>query len=83
MINYPPGVTGFELEIAGPDYERETDQDCPREDCEGKLLEQGYRGRRWVVCAICDYQADGEDGEADWCCDAGPIGHPGRHWKEE
>ena len=21
--------------------------------------------------------------EEAWCCDAGPVGHSGRHWKEE
>lgn len=68
--DYPPGVTGNEYEIAGPDYEKETDELCPRRmdadsinllsesNCEGFLIEQGYRGQRWVVCSKCNYQAD-------------------------
>ena len=30
MSNYPPGVTGNEYEIAGPDYEKESDIPCPK-----------------------------------------------------
>lgn len=51
MSNYPPGVTGNEFEIAGPDYERESDTACPV--CLEKAMscmEQGYRGERWLVC---------------------------------
>ena len=56
VSNYPPGVTGNEYEIAGPDYERELDTSCP--DCGGDLVQMGYRWDTWVVCAYCDYQAD-------------------------
>ncbi len=28
LSNYPPGVTGNEYEIAGPDFEQEVDQEC-------------------------------------------------------
>jgi hypothetical protein len=48
MSNYPPGVTGNEYEIAGPDYEREIDEPCPT--CGSPMMEEGYRGDRWNVC---------------------------------
>jgi hypothetical protein len=56
--NYPPGVTGNEYEIAGADYEKETDVPCPEvigkdEDalpCGEPTMEQGYQGNRWLVC---------------------------------
>ncbi len=54
--NYPPGVTGFELEIAGSDYEKETDELCPQ--CTYALTECGYLSSRWLVCDNCGYQRD-------------------------
>lgn len=36
--NYPPGVTGNEYEIAGPDYEKDIEELCPK--CGGNMLEQ-------------------------------------------
>ncbi len=55
--NYPPGVTGNELEIAGPDYENESDELCPTiqwfrdgSECQAPTMEQGFQGRRWLVC---------------------------------
>ena len=53
---YPPGVTGGEDEIAEPDYEKELHGACPRGHF--ALVEQGYGGRRWVSCGICDYTLD-------------------------
>lgn len=56
MSNYPPGVTGNEFEIAGPDYERESDEPCPhymagqRQECGLPTMEQGYRNDSWLVC---------------------------------
>ena len=49
--NYPPGVTGSEYEIAGPDYEKESDTPCPQ--CGADTIEQGYRGERWLYCPTC------------------------------
>ena len=46
--NYPPGVTGNEYAIAGPDYEKESDTPCP--ECGGQTMEQGYQHERWLVC---------------------------------
>lgn len=58
MNNYPPGVTGDEYEIAGPDYERDIDGACPECGQEDSLLEQGYRTSRWVVCSSCGHSYD-------------------------
>ena len=57
MSNYPPGVTGDEFAIAGPDYEIEMDGDCPDCDLEA-LMEFGFKGKRWVVCQHCRAQYD-------------------------
>ena len=55
MSNYHPGVTGNEYEIAGPDYERESDIPCPfivgeNQRCGAATMEEAYRGDRWLVC---------------------------------
>lgn len=52
---YPPGVTGNEYAIAGPDYQQESKDLCPYsrsdgEECGVKAFEEGYRNRRWLVC---------------------------------
>jgi ssDNA-binding Zn-finger/Zn-ribbon topoisomerase 1 len=54
--NYPPGVTGAEYEIAGPDYEKESDVPC--EKCGGEQMEQGYGYERWLVCMDCEETTD-------------------------
>ena len=46
--NYPPGVTGAEFQIAGPDYEKESTVLCSK--CRGHTTELGFRGERWLVC---------------------------------
>ena len=57
--DYPPGVTGNEYEIAGADYEKESDVPCPYEPkkgtedslpCGEPTMESGYQGQRWLVC---------------------------------
>ena len=48
--NYPPGVTGNELEIAGPDYEEELDERCT--SCGETQVELGYGRKRWIVCRL-------------------------------
>lgn len=62
MTNYPPGVTGNEYEIAGPDFEEDSDTPCPHVnrweengipvelECGVPTMEQGYRGKHWLVC---------------------------------
>lgn len=54
--DYPPGVTGNEFAIAGPDYERDVDGECG--NGHRALEEQGYQGTRWLVCTLCDWQRD-------------------------
>ncbi len=55
MSNYPPGVTGNEYQIAGPDYEEDSDELClyPIQnlgECGAETSEQGYQGKRWLTC---------------------------------
>lgn len=79
MTNLPDGVTGREYAIAGPDYERDIeDAPCPRCDS-SQITEYGYR--RWAgrFCRECGAEWEAEP---EWCCDAGPLGHIGRHWRE-
>jgi ribosomal protein L37AE/L43A len=54
--NYPPGVTGNEYEIAGPDFEEEVE--CS--ECGKLALKQGYRNRWWIDCEECGYHEDGQ-----------------------
>lgn len=48
--NYPPGVTGNELEIAGPDSEKEATQEvvCYGDDCALCGDEQEVEGMEWT-----------------------------------
>ena len=69
--NFPPGVTGNEYAIAGPDYENESDIPCPK--CGGETLEQRYHGDRWIYCNACDFTNDIED----------PGDDPDRKYDEE
>ena len=63
--NYPPGVTGNEYAIAGPDYEQEADEPCP--ECGESMMEQGYRRERWVSCLECAYTNNLEPrGKEEW-----------------
>jgi hypothetical protein len=47
---YPEGVTGAELEIAGPDSEREETRTviCYGDDCEACGDEQEVEGMKWT-----------------------------------
>lgn len=60
--NYPPGVTGREFAIAGPDYGRESDTPCPV--CGKETLEYGFQGDRWIDCED-GHQTDLEAPEQD------------------
>jgi ribosomal protein L37AE/L43A len=55
LSGYPPGVTGREYEIAGPDYEKETDERCP--ECGSSMTELGYSSEYWLACDHCDYSS--------------------------
>lgn len=54
--NYPPGVTGNEFEIAGPDFEGDTPRPCP--ECGGEMYEIGFQGARWWTCEGCGHEAE-------------------------
>ena len=67
MSNLPPGVTGNEYEIAGPDYEDEAVRYCPKCDEETEGTIEGYDRSAWFRCGVCnnttDFQADEPDGD--------------------
>lgn len=61
--NYPDDVTGNEYHIAGPDYEKESDEPCPYilrygSECGAPTMEQGYGGERWLSCMENDHITD-------------------------
>ncbi|PZR66791.1 MAG: hypothetical protein DLM66_12885 [Candidatus Dormiibacter spiritus] len=58
LSNYPPGVTGFEYEIAGPDFECPDEQYCERCGSDQKGIVAGYRGDQWFTCDRCDEVTD-------------------------
>lgn len=52
MSNYPPGVTGSEYAIAGPDSERSVEVDCPKcGHTEGVIA--SYGSGWWTACEGC------------------------------
>ncbi len=51
--DYPPGVTGNEYAIAGPDYEKESDIPCSV--CGKPTTEFGYGDQRWLTCVEFDH----------------------------
>ena len=68
--NYPPGVTGSEYAIAGPDYEKESDEPCPwvmwyGAECGGPTMEVGYGQDRWLACLEYDHTTELEPLEED------------------
>lgn len=79
MNRYPAGVTGNEYAIAGPTWEREGPP-CGYDDyCEADTWEQYHPDNGlWRVCSLGHEQ----EIEAE-CCDTGPLGHPGRCWRED
>lgn len=50
---YPPGVSGDEFQIVGPDYEREGRHYCDNCDKRTEGLFQGYSDRHWFLCDEC------------------------------
>jgi ribosomal protein S27AE len=56
MNNYPPGVSGNEYEIAGPDYQRDHPEPCPK--CGGHMLAEGYKRDHWIICVDCNSTFD-------------------------
>lgn len=70
MSNYPPGVTGNEYEIAGPDYEDYTDRSCWHCSNTAGNLQQGYGKEHWVICGGCYLRTDLEQEYDDGADDA-------------
>lgn len=70
LSNYPPGVTGNEYEINGPDKEEEyPEKQCPNGHV--GTFKLWYRYESWFVCATedCTYQTepfDEDEDEPDW-----------------
>lgn len=58
MSNYPPGVTGNEYQINGPDYDKETDAPCWYCGNTENNLEFGYQRQAWIDCGKCGKQTD-------------------------
>ena len=56
MSFYPPGVTGNEYAISGPEWEREIEGECP--NGHAALWEEGHDGHIWQSCAECDWVSD-------------------------
>ena len=54
--NLPPGVTGAEFAIAGPDAEYEDVHWCTACDREASGLVQSYRSDAWFSCDTCGAQ---------------------------
>jgi transcription elongation factor Elf1 len=56
--NYPPGVTGNEYPVAGPDGEYESDYLCPicNSTQTGYIIT--YNGFSWFNCSACDTDTD-------------------------
>lgn len=63
--NYPPGVTGREYEIAGPDSEWPDDGECSNCDFEGTVLMTYFRFEAWFDCPKCGKRND-RTLDVDW-----------------
>lgn len=61
MSNYPPGVTGNEFAIAGPDFEEERYEWCTTCEATTEQVLYGYRHERWIVCTSCRAQRTLDD----------------------
>lgn len=61
MSNYPPGVTGNEFEIAGPDWEDDMLVRCCDCGWAGMATVWAYRGETYWECPECgEEHASGE-----------------------
>ena len=68
LSNYPPGVTGAEYDIAGPDSEEEVIETCPADDCgySGYVTVVHYREQWWWDCPECGLRTEGDDSEVEY-----------------
>ena len=68
MSNYPPGVTGNEYEIAGPDSEWESEEYCAKCEKTTTFSCEAFRGQRSGICTECEFDIDlgHVDDDIDW-----------------
>jgi transcription elongation factor Elf1 len=59
--NYPPGVTGREYEIAGPDREWEEHRTCIHCGKDEVVTLQAYGSQVWFHCQSCGTENDLSD----------------------
>lgn len=59
--NYPPGVTGREYAIAGPETEVEGWRECDWCGFEGDVLVRTYAGSEEWTCPRCEKQHEGDE----------------------
>ena len=66
--NYPPGVTGNEYEIAGPDDEWEDELHCKKCEKITTFNCESFRKQRSGICSECDSDVDlgHMDDDIDW-----------------
>lgn len=56
LSNYPPGVTGNELQISGPSWESTEDVICPECDSDVEASAWGHSGTAHYTCSNCHYE---------------------------
>lgn len=65
MSNYPPGVTGRELEIAGPDWEGDIERECTNTDIELEIILPEDIKSLKSIAAATGSQGSGKRRDAD------------------
>lgn len=65
LSNYPPGVTGNELEIAGPDWEGEIEVTCGERDVSLQCMENGDIDNIKRIASVKGAQGSGKTRDAD------------------
>ena len=68
LSNYPPGVTGNEYEIAGPDDEWESEHYCEKCEKTTTFRCESFRKQRSGICSECESELDlgHADDDIDW-----------------
>lgn len=58
--NYPPGVSGGEYEISGPEEEQNADLFCAEPSCgyEGPVTVHIHGSEVWFDCPVCEGRTD-------------------------
>lgn len=65
MSNYPPGVTGNEFQISGPDSEVDGNVYCPNCGADIETTVTYFRYERWFTCPTCGTETTESD-EDQW-----------------